>query len=312
MYNADVFRLVQLTDVHLGPMPPFAPRHWNVKRILGFINFRRRRWAFNDPALVNRLVDDVRQQSFDHITVTGDLTNIGMPAEFIQSHGWLLTLGAPADVTVIPGNHDVYTRLRTDPGIERWRAYMSAREGQDVVQGLPAPLETGFPFVRTFGRFALIALNSAVYMPPAVPAGRVGPEQIARFVEISQYLHKAGFVRIVLIHHPPLPEHTTHRGLRDASAFETALIDAGAELLIHGHNHRDMISWRDTATGPLPMVGAAAAGDGHYNIYRLERTRDGTCSIEFTARGPGAVNGGFREIHRKVLSSAVERRERII
>ena len=310
MPQPEVFTLAQLTDVHLGPLPPFSPRHWNVKRLLGFINFRRKRWAFNDPALVNSLVADLKGQSFDHITVTGDLTNIGMPPEFIQSHAWLQGLGPPADVTVIPGNHDVYTRLLSDPGIERWRAYMAARDDRDQIAGLPGPLDTGFPFVRTFGRFALIALNSAVYMPPAIPAGRVGAQQIARFVEISQHLHKAGFVRIVLIHHPPLPEHTTYRGLRDAGAFEAALIDAGAELLIHGHNHRDMISWRDTATGPLPIVGAAAAGDGRYNIYRLERFADNTCRIEYVMRGPGGTDAGFSEIHRKLLSP--EHRKRII
>lgn len=311
MQNGNVFKLAQLTDVHLGPLPAFWPRHWNVKRVLGFLNFRLKRRAFDDPTLVHQLVEDLKRQSFDHVAVTGDLTNIGMPAEFAQSLAWLEGVGSPVDVTVIPGNHDLYTRLWQDAGIERWRAYMAARAGQDVVPGLAAPLANGFPFVRTFGRFALINLNSAVYMPPAIPAGRVGGEQLARFVEMSRHLHEAGYVRVVLIHHPPLPEHGK-RGLRDAAQLEAALVEAGAELLIHGHNHRDMIVWRDTSTGPLPMVGAGSAGEGAYNIYELTRVEDGGCRIEYTMRRSPGAGEAFVEVGRKVLDAVTGRREEIL
>lgn len=312
MAHTNTFKLAQLTDVHLGPLPPFHPRHWNVKRTLGYINFRRNRRAFDDPALVNALTADLARQDVDHTAVTGDLTNIGMPPEFVQSLAWLQRVGTPGDVTVIPGNHDVYTRLRRDPGIERWRAYMAPRDGLDEVAGLPPPLATGFPFVRTFGRFALIALNSAVYMPPAIPAGRIGPAQTARFVEISRHLHEAGFVRIVLIHHPPLAVHGTRRCLRDGAAFEAALLEAGAELVIHGHNHRDMISWRDTATGPLPIVGAAAAGEGSYNIYQLARSPDGSLEISFAVRRASRAGEPFAEIAHKTLDHAPDQREVMI
>lgn len=312
MAHTETFKLAQLTDVHLGPLPPFRPRHWNVKRALGFINFRRNRRAFDDPALVNALTADLAAQDVDHTTVTGDLTNIGMPPEFAQSLAWLQRVGPPGDVTVIPGNHDVYTRLWRDPGIERWRAYMAPRDSRDAVAGLPPPLATGFPFVRTFGRFALIALNSAVYMPPAIPAGRVGPAQTARFVEISRHLHKAGYVRIVLIHHPPLGVHGTRRCLRDAAAFEGALLDVGAELVIHGHNHRDMISWRDTTTGPLPIVGAAAAGEGSYNIYHLTRSPDGNLEIAVAVRRAARAGDPFVEVAHKTLDPAPGQREAVI
>lgn len=312
MAHTETFKLAQLTDVHLGPLPPFRPRHWNVKRTLGFINFRRNRRAFDDPALINQLTADLAEQGVDHIAVTGDLTNIGMPPEFVQSLTWLQSVGTANDVTVIPGNHDVYTRLWRDPGIERWRAYMAPRDGLDAVAGLPPPLATGFPFVRTFGRFALIALNSAVYMPPAIPAGRVGPEQTRRFVEISRHLHEAGYVRIVLIHHPPLAVHGTRRCLRDGATFEAALLEVGAELVIHGHNHRDMISWRDTVTGPLPIVGAAAAGEGGYNIYRLSRSPSDSLEISFTRRRADRAGAPFLEVAHSMLDPAPEKREAII
>jgi 3',5'-cyclic AMP phosphodiesterase CpdA len=312
MQQSDVFTLAQLTDVHLGPLPPFWPRHWNVKRAMGFINFWIKRRYFNDPTLVRALVKDLEKQTVDHIAVTGDLTNIGMPAEFIQSVEWLKEVGTPDDVTVIPGNHDIYTPLSSDPGVERWRPYMKARDNETAVAGVPEPTSSGFPFVRTFGAFALININSAVPTPPGECSGRIGKEQLERFAETSRALHQEGFVRIVLIHHPPLPEHGARRGLTDASAFEDVLIEAGAELVLHGHNHRAMISWRDTSTGPVPIVGAGAAGEGVYNLCRVERKPDGQCLIEVVVRAQSGVDGKFEERQRTTLDPAIDVRERII
>lgn len=271
-----------------------------LKRILGYINFHANRRHFNDPSLVHALVADLKQQSIDHIAVTGDLANLGMPKELQNSLRWLESVGPPDEVTAIPGNHDIYTPLWRDIGVERWRPYMQARGPADAVPNLPAPLATGFPFVRTIGRFALIGLNSAVHMPPGVAAGRVGPEQIARFCEMSQVLHNAGFTRIVLIHHPPLPEHGP-RALRDGVAFDRALLDVGAELVVHGHNHRAMLSWRSSATGPVPIVGAGAAGNGVYNLYEIQREVDGSCSIEVVTRSSPRASEPFTETHRARL-----------
>ncbi len=287
------FRLAQLTDVHLGPLPVFWPWHWNAKRWTGYINFWTKRRNFNDPRLVNALVDDLKAQSFDHIAVTGDLANLGMPAEFIQCLDWLKALGSPEEVSAIPGNHDIYARLRRDPGVERWRDYMKARGSSDVVEGLPGALEaSGFPFVRLFGRFALINLNSAVPTPPAVASGELGEEQINRFAAQSKALHEAGYARIVAVHHPPLEEHGP-RGLRDRRIFERVLLDTGAEAVLHGHYHRGMLSWRDTATGPVPVIGAGAAGEGVYNIYNFKLREDGRCTTDISVRVGSGLGRNF-------------------
>ena len=299
----ETLTLVQLTDVHLGPLPAFLPRHWNVKRLFGYVNFRTTRRDFHEAVLANAVTADAVRQCASHIVVTGDLVNLGMPEEFEQALAWLETVGTPGDVTVIPGNHDVYTRLRSDPGIERWRPYMSPRGEEDRVAGVAVPHETGFPFVRTIGRFALIGLNSAVYMPPGVPAGRLGDAQIERFVEIATALAVSGFMRIVLVHHPPLPEHGQRRGLRDAGAFEDALIRAGAEIVLHGHNHRQMISWRETRTGPAAIIGAPSAGEGYYNLYRIEQASGPGFGIERITRGVPGPGEAVRELERVEVRS---------
>ena len=295
--------LVHLTDVHLGPLPAFTPSHWNVKRLLGYVNFRTKRGAFHAAKLATAVSCDARAQAADHIAVTGDLVNLGMPREFEQAAEWLERLGTREGVTVVPGNHDVYTRLRTDAGIERWRAYMSARGAGDRVDGVAGALQTGFPFVRTLGRFALIGLNSAVYTLPGMCSGALGDDQIARFGEISAALGRAGYVRIVLIHHPPLVEHGRRRGIIDAGAFEEALGAAGAEVVLHGHNHRNMLSWRETRTGPAAIIGAPSAGEGYYNIYQFRHVAGGAPLVERVTRGVPEAGQAVRELERGVLKS---------
>lgn len=120
-------------------------------------------------------------------------------------------------------------------------------------------------------------------------------------------------MRIVLIHHPPLPEHSRERGLLDSETFERALLDVGAELVLHGHNHRDMISWRDTATGPVPIIGAGCAALGRYNVYDLIWNGPGAAShIEVQHRGLHPPDGRVVEISRARLDPDPKIRRRII
>ena len=77
---------------------------------MGYINWKRGRERLNDMAMLERLVADLRAQRPDHVAVTGDLVNIGMPEEFRRAAAWMETLGDPADVSFVPGNHDAYVR----------------------------------------------------------------------------------------------------------------------------------------------------------------------------------------------------------
>jgi 3',5'-cyclic AMP phosphodiesterase CpdA len=232
--------IAHLTDVHLGPIAGFGPRHWNVKRLLGYANWlRHRRQAYQRPVL-DRIVADLAAQAPDHIAVTGDLVNIGLPQEHIAALAWLQSLGSPQHVTVIPGNHDIYSRLRGDPGTGRWSAYM-APCAQGAAHAEP---HRTFPFVRMLGRVAIVAVNSAVPTPPLLASGRLGEEQLAHLGRVLERLGQAEVFRLLLIHHPPLPGQAGRfRGLEDARALAAVLARHGAELVLHGHNHRNMLAW---------------------------------------------------------------------
>ena len=289
------FTLAQLADVHLAPLPHAGLTSLNVKQLLGLANWRRTRHRHHLRAVLDALVADMRAQRPDHIAVTGDLVNLGLPSEQEAALAWLRALGPPGTVTAIPGNHDVYGHSSADPGIERWRPYMRGAAG-----------ETDFPFVKTIGRIALIGASSAVPTPPFYATGRVGPGQMERLAGVLKDLGRRGLVRVLLIHHPPLfAQADRFRRLTDAEVLETVLEESGAELVLHGHNHRPMAARLNGPDGPIPIIGApsASAAPGHhepaagYNLIRFDAGR-----IHLTRRAM-AADGRFATVEERELGA---------
>ncbi len=297
-----------LSDVHLGPVAGFSPLHWNVKRALGFINWQRKRRYVHRRGIADRLIADIHRRRPDHIVITGDLINLGLPSEYELASAWLTTVGPPDAVSIVPGNHDVYTRLRGSLGIGHWQPYMKS-DGWGVEQG--GAKEYGFPFLRRVGSVAIIGLCSAVPTPPAVASGRLGAEQIRSAQDILTRVGALGLFRLVLIHHPPLPGQASRtRGLADAAEFARVLGIRGAELILHGHNHRDMLAEVAYAQGSAPVVGVASASAGvvhdreplaRYNLYRIADESNGW-SIEMIGLGLAEPNGPIVELERRVFA----------
>ena len=302
------FTLAHLSDPHLPPLLLPMVAEWNLKRLLGVLNWQRRRKRQHRADVLARLLDDLRQQNPDHITVTGDLANLGLPAEHDTAQQWLASVGTPDGVTVIPGNHDIYTDLGSDPGIARWQDYMAQMPIPDSAAA-PTP---AFPFVRRIGALALIGLNSAVPTPPLYASGRLGPDQLAALARLLADLRKAGLARVVLIHHPPIPGLREARcALEDAADLADVLRRHGAELVLHGHNHRAMLNFVESPDGAVPIVGvpSASMGEPHgrenlarYNLYWITDTAGGDRTVEMIERGFVTPDGPVQEISRRKLT----------
>jgi len=284
------FTLAHLSDVHLAPLPRFGMRDWNVKRVLGYANWQRNRKSVHLRAVLDRLVQDMLAQSPNHIAVTGDLANIGLPSEHETAMGWLQSLGPPDRVSVVPGNHDIYVPLRNDLGTRRWSAYMTSN-----AKGMPfADQQSEFPFVRRFGNVALIGVNSAEPTPPFIARGRVGLQQLQHLGAVLDRTGEAQLTRVVLIHHPPLPgQAPTSKALVDADALAHCLETHGAELVLHGHNHSNTVVFKRWSGGVIPVVGITSASIGRahkaeplgrYNLYRFAAPGQAS-PIEMIGRG---------------------------
>ena len=146
-----------------------APVELLGKRATGYVNWWRRRAHLHVPAALAGIVADIRQQKPDHIALTGDLVNISLPTEFTRAAEWLKQLGGPQDVTVIPGNHDVYVATAWPKSLGLWGAYI-AGDGQP-----PASDFDVFPTLRRRGPVALVGLSSGVPKPPLLRHRHAGP-----------------------------------------------------------------------------------------------------------------------------------------
>ena len=310
---SDAFVLAHLSDVHLGPLPRFGRAHWNAKRALGWMNWMRKRRATHRPEILARLLEDMAAQSPTHLAVTGDLINIGLPDEYEGATRWLEHFGSAGHVSVVPGNHDIYTHLGADPGIARWAPWMTSFDDADLYD---PPTSGGdwstdaFPWVRRLGRVVLVGVNSALATRPFRAVGHVGEAQLQRLETILAALATEPVTRIVLVHHPALPgQAAPAKALTDAAALATVLQRHGVELVLHGHNHRRMLAFRQGPTGPISFVGvpSASAAVAHrhedlarYHLFRVSPA-DRAAPIELIARGLAEPNGPVVEIERRKL-----------
>ena len=249
-----LIRIGHLSDVHLDGVPTPTVRQLMSKRLIGYLNWRHNRSRSMIRDRLNALVDDLKDQEPDHIAVTGDLTNVALPAEFQNARDWLRALGPGDSVTAIPGNHDAYVPFADRQYCRLWAPWMS--DGFSTDEG-PAR----FPFLRILGKFALIGLSTAVPTLPFMATGRLGHEQTKELKNILQGTGNNGLFRIILIHHPPTVYDLRHkfRRLTDAARFRSVIRQVGAELILHGHNHVAQSATIEGPTTLVPVIGTASA-----------------------------------------------------
>ena len=297
--------LAHLSDIHIAPLPRPALHELMNKRMFGYVNWQRRRFQ-HQREMLDRLVADMLAHTPDHIALTGDLVNIALPAEFRQARRWLDEVGDPASLTVIPGNHDAYVPFLRAPGFDHWRPFMSANAGGETFANGQAH---AFPFVRILGNVALVCLSSARPTIPGMASGWLGGGQMRRVGPMLEALGRDGYCRVVLIHHPPLPGMTSwERALHDAGAFRKLLLQHGAELILHGHNHRTMMATLQTSSGPIPIIGAPSASVPHlepgkrasYNLLSIDRGGTGRWRIAMHSRVFDPARG-FEDVHQQLL-----------
>jgi 3',5'-cyclic AMP phosphodiesterase CpdA len=263
------------------------------KRVLGWLSWHVRRRRRYRPAVLEALLADLAETAPDHLAITGDLTQIALEPEFREAAAWLMRFGPPNRVFAIPGNHDAYTRVPWERGLQHWSEYLASDPGES----------DEFPTVRVRGEIALIGVCTAEPTPPFAATGRVGPAQLARLDGLLERLGAAGKCRVVLIHHPPVDGLTNRRrSLRDTSAFGEVIRRRGAELVLHGHLHRATLASLPGAHGPVPVLGVPSASHAGpsprrcaaYHLYDIQRTRD-RFAIRRRVRAWDPASGQFAE-----------------
>jgi len=300
-----MFRLAHVTDPHFRRAPGGtvirAGELWG-KRAVGYVNLVVNRVRKHKMDLLEDLRVDLRAQAPDHLAVTGDLSNIAVTAEWRSALAWLDLSGvAPDAISVIPGNHDAYVpEVLLTREFERLFAPYQTSDLDRAGEG------AHYPFVQIREPLALIGVSSAVATGDRGAWGEIGQAQLARLEAILKAPELAPLTRVVLVHHPPvLHKDGEHRNLRDRDAFAQVLARAGADLILHGHDHEDQ---RAELPGPdgraIPVIGAGSASyaggperRARYSVYEFEGR-----SITWVSRVHDEATSFFREARRERLA----------
>jgi 3',5'-cyclic AMP phosphodiesterase CpdA len=276
-------RIAHISDLHVLALGDAVPFRLLNKRLTGYANLRWRRGHHHQTDVVSAILDKLSRSSFDHVVITGDVSNLALESEFEAVRRLLddvLRL-APASVSIVPGNHDVYTR-----GAQR-----SQRFGRFFAPFLTSDLpdlavdhSSGrFPIVKLRGSIAFIGLSTAVARLPFVASGHLGERQLSALREVLASPELRGRTPVLLQHHPAVDlESWTWRkrktnGLTDAAALGDVLFDLPRALVLHGHLHRRIHRRLPTRDGDVHIIGAPSASLVHpapdrmagYNVYEL-------------------------------------------
>ena len=275
-----MFSLGHLSDLHATPVVVRNPLDLFNKRFFGWLSWRIRRRHFHRTSVVDALMDDLSRTPIDHLVVTGDFANLSLASEFSAARERLKRLGDARDVSIVPGNHDAYVRVAQSRSWNLWSEYFESDAAETVAE--TADPRDRFPTLRIRGPLAVVGLCSALPTRLFDASGTLGDAQLGRLEQLLRDLAGRELCRVVSIHHP-ITVGATHsrRWLRDAESLREVIGRVGADLVVHGHNHRTLIAEITGPEGAIPVVGVRSASDigqrqerrAQYHVYEIERNR---------------------------------------
>lgn len=277
--------VAHISDLHPTGVARFRLGDLASKRGLGWLSLALLRGRRHRYGLLERVMDDLREDPPDHLVVGGDLVNLGVPEEFAASRRLLGRSGLPPErISAVPGNHDRYT---TDAHRRKlFEVYFGAFARSEA----PFPDDL-FPFLQCRPGLTVLGLCSGWPASPIQARGTVGARQLGRLADLLRH-PAARPPLLVAIHHPPIPYENPFEqwlnGLHDGRALLDLLAGSGATIL-HGHRHLSLHWEVETSRGPLRVLGVPSASDrggpsprtAGYHRYRF---------------GPDGFAGGERRI----------------
>ena len=229
----------------------------------------------------------------DHLVVTGDLTFSGEPREFERAAELLRPFATAGKLTVVPGNHDVWTEESVETG--RFLRTVGP-DGRGMRRA-----QASYPQVVPLGDEAvLVALDSARYgEEPFETPGRLGSEQLRAARVIAREQVKAGRAVLLAFHHHvvlppervPSDAHVARMPLADADQVVRLVAELPVAAVLHGHRHT---AFRVDLPGPSGTTPVLCAGSvsrvadepvRRARAYVYELDRSGVRSVEALVAG---------------------------
>lgn len=218
----------------------------------------------------------------DHLVVTGDLTFSAEPREFERAAEMLRPFAEARKLTVVPGNHDVWTEESVETG--RFLRAIGP-DGKGMRKAVPS-----YPQVVPLGDDAvLVALDTARFgEDPWRTPGRLGTEQLRATRELVREHAKQGRAVVLAFHHHvvlppervPSDAQVARMPLADADQVVRLVAELPVAAVLHGHRHTAFRIDLPGATGPTPALcsgsGSRVADEpvrrARAYVYDIDRT----------------------------------------
>lgn len=300
-------RIAHFSDTHVLSLKGVRPQRFLNKRWTGAVNLALNRSRHYRTEIFIRLLEAISALKVDHALCSGDLVNLALEAEFEMVAGLLRAHFRPDQLTVVPGNHDYYVKEAIAAGLfeRRFSDFLPADLDLGLDQGLDprqANRSRRYPVTRLLDDVLIIGLSSAIPTPAFVANGQIGRDQLAGLQVALAHPEARGRFRLVMLHHPLLPEPARRldnmRRLIDAPAAIATLRATPAtrpHLVVHGHNHE--FKWQSLPGTDTPLIQVASASragnhsPAEFNVYvitdgmlaRIERHIHDPITGAFTA-----------------------------
>ena len=248
-------RVAHFSDTHVLSLDGIGPRRFLNKRWTGAVNLALNRSKHYRVEVFEQLLTAIAVLEPDHTLCTGDLVNLALEPEFVRVAEMLEQVFTADTLTVVPGNHDYYVREAVRDGL--FERSFGQFQPHDLGSGVP------YPVTRIQDGLAVIGLNSAIPTPVFMATGRLCAAQLDRMESALRAC--AGKFRVLMLHHPLLPDPTRRlehtRRLIDAQVLIErlqSLGDLAPDLVIHGHNHAFIKQAVPGTTIPIVQVASAS------------------------------------------------------
>jgi 3',5'-cyclic AMP phosphodiesterase CpdA len=250
--------IAQLSDLHLLE-DDYERRPLAARARLSYLSLGRPLAPRERRERAARALLEVSRSGADHLVITGDLTEDGLPAQFEVLAALLADAHIPPErVTLIPGNHDAYDA----PG--------------NYAAALAGPLS---PYARTsanldpvvLGGVTLVPISTAFHQIALRSAGAISPSDFGKLRRLADDRAFRGRPLVLVQHHPPgrlsWPPMQWLDGLREHGALSTLAEQTAHLHIVHGHTHQAVD--RHLRKAEAPRVFSALAVVEAENALRL-------------------------------------------
>jgi 3',5'-cyclic AMP phosphodiesterase CpdA len=260
-----MMHLAHLSDLHLLEAG-HADRKGLERRRLAYLSAGRSHDATDRRHRALRALRAARSSGADHVLVTGDLTEDGIDAQFEVLAEVLLESGLPSEqVTLLPGNHDVYAAPD---------AFARALRGP--LAAYAATSTPGVPLV--LGDVVVLPLSTAMPQPYQFSAGAIERPEMESAATLAKDEMRLRRAMVLAMHHPPR-RHAVGLwhwidGLRDHAALSALLAQHDHLHVVHGHTHE--ASEHGVRPGAAPRIfgtDAVVTGEAPVRFYHAEHGR---------------------------------------